>query len=242
MKEKGDMREWIYAAAVYTGASFGAAWLFYDSLYAGFAFAPFFFIFLKTVKAAGRRKRAEELTDGFMKALSSVSSSSAAGLSPENAFVMAASDMEKLYGKDSAIVRELTLINSRTVTGRRLADALNDFAKRSQIPEICDFAAVFSVAKENGSDLSAVINSCTEIMENRRQAENDARVLIRAKQYEQRLMCALPPAILAYMRFSSGSFMDVLYHNAFGAIVMTGCLAVYVLAIVLSEKIGDVKV
>ncbi len=219
-----------------------AAWLFYDSFLAGFLFAPFFFFFAKAVSMAKKRKYSEMLTEGFLRALSSVSSSVAAGISPENAFVLAESDMEDLYGRKSAIVKELAMINSCTVMGQRLENALNDFARRSQIGEIYDFSVVFSVAKKNGSDISKVISSCTQMMEDRRQAENEARVLIRAKQYEQRVMCAMPPGILAYLRFSSGNFMGVLYHNPLGIAVMTGCLAVYILAIWLSEKIGDVKV
>ncbi|MCR5687700.1 MAG: type II secretion system F family protein [Lachnospiraceae bacterium] len=227
---------------VYAALSEAAAWLFYDSLPAGLAAAPLFILF---IKAAGRIKAGkyrDDLTEGFLKSLNSVSSSLAAGLSADRAFVLAESDMEKLFGKRSAIVKELEIINTQTAMGKRIEDALSDFAKRTEISEIYDFAVVFSVAMKNGADLSKVIASCTGMMEDRRQAENEARVLIRAKQYEQRLMCVIPPGILIYLRLSSGSFISVLYHDPRGIAVMTAALAVYVAAVILSEKIGDIRV
>ena len=241
-KYRLDKGEWLGCAFVYIILSVSAAWLFYDQIYAMFVFAPFFPCFSTAVRSFKGRKRDEELTDEFMKALISVSTSLAAGISPENAFVFAASDMEKLYGKKSAITRELGIINMRVSMGRRLSDALYDFAKSTQIPEIYDFAVIFSVAKEKGANFPAVISSCVSVMDDRRRAESEAKVLIRAKQYEQRVMCIIPPGILVYLRFSSGGFIGVLYHNILGITVMSICLFVDVLAVYLSEKIGDVKV
>ena len=226
----------------YTVLSASAAWLFYDRLYVMFVFAPFFLLFVTAVRDKKGKKHDEELTDEFMKALISVSTSLAAGISPENAFITAATDMEKLYGRRSPVVTELGIINSQVAMGRRLSDALYDFAKRTQIPEIYDFAVVFSVAKDKGANFPAVISSCVSVMDDRRRAESEAKVMIRAKQYEQRVMCIIPPGILIYLRFSSGSFIGVLYHNIFGAVVMSVCLFVYVLAFYLSERIGDIKV
>ncbi|MBR6159260.1 MAG: type II secretion system F family protein [Lachnospiraceae bacterium] len=241
-KEKLTAGEMTVSILVYALLSVIAAWLFYDRILPAFVFAPFFLLFIKAVRTVKRRKYTERLTDEFLRALVSVSTSLAAGISCENAFLTAALDMEKLYGTGSAIVKELGMINMQVKMGVRLEEALHDFAKRSRIPEIYDFAVVFSVAKEKGADFSAVIASCISVMEMRRQSESEARVLIRAKQYEQRVMCIIPPGIIIYLKLSSGSFIGMLYHDPAGVVIMTLCLIVYVFAIWLSEKIGDVKV
>ena len=233
---------WCMCAAAYILASVFLSWLFYDSFIPVLISAPGYILFAKAVKKAYGRRIDEEMTDGFIRALVSVSTSLAAGVSAENAFAAAGSDMERLFGKRAVIVTELETVNSGVAAGRSLGDALNDLAGRWDIGEIKDFAVVFSVAKEKGADLSLVLSSCIRIMENRRQTESEARVLIRGKQYEQRLMCIIPPAILAYLRLSSGSFIGILYHDAKGIAVMTACLAVYILAIRISEKIGDIRV
>ena len=241
-KYRLEMKDRLICTAFYILLSAAAAWLFYDRLSAAVVFAPFFPLFIAAVSSLRGKKQDEELTDQFIKSLISISTSLAAGISPENAFVTAMSDMEKLYGKRSPVARQLSVINSQVSMGKRLSDALYDFAKRTQIPEIYDFAVVFSVAKEKGANFPAVISSCVSVMDDRRRAESEAQVLIRAKQYEQRVMCIIPPGILIYLRFSSGSFIGTLYHNILGITVMTVCLFVYVLAILLSEKIGDIKV
>ena len=79
-------------------------------------------------------------------------------------------------------------------------------------------------------------------MEDRLRSENEARTMIRARQYEQRVMCIIPPGILIYLRLSSGSFIEVLYHNPLGITVMSICLLTYVFAVFISEKIGDVRI
>ena len=241
-KDRRHLRDSIIFIPVFFAIAACTAWLFYDSFYAILVAVPLFPFFMRAVNRIKDKKEKEELTGEFLHSLTSISASLSAGLSPENAFITAASDMEKLYGRRSRIYRELTVINSQVAMGERIGDALNEFAKRVKIPEIYDFAVVFSVAKEKGADFSSVISSCAAIMESKRQAENDARVLIRAKQYEQRVMCIIPPGIIAYLRISSGSFTDVLYHNALGVVIMSAGLVVYITSIVLSEKIGDVSV
>lgn len=245
MQKKADRLRPAEVAAcvsVYMIISLAAAWLFYDSIYAIFLFVPFFLLFVKTVRKLKIRKLKEDMSEQFIKTLTSVSASLFAGLSPENAFLAASSDMEKLYGKRALIVKELNTVNRMIMAGQRLTDALEDLSRRWQIQELSDFSIVFSTAVRNGGDMPEIIMICTGIMEDRCRTEEEARILIRGRRYEQRVMSAIPPMILAYLRLSSGSFLEILYHNPFGVTVMTLCLAVYVLAICLSEKIGDIRV
>lgn len=228
--------------AIFAVLAVAAAELFYDRAAAALIFLPLFIPFERSVRHVRLAHYREELTDQFIKALIGIATSLSAGISPENAFMAAGTDMEKMYGKRSPVARDLALVNSQVAMGRRIEDALYELAQRERIKEIYDFAVVFSVAKERGADFPAVISSCVEIMETGREVEREAKIMIRARQYEQRVMCIIPPGILLYLRFSSGSFIDVLYHNVFGVAVMTLCLAVYTAAIFVSEKMGDIRV
>lgn len=101
--ERLDIKEWIAATGVYVVIAVAAAMLFYDSLAAALVFAPGFLLFIKYVKKIRTRKREEQLTLEFLRCLSLVSTSLSAGISPENAFAAAASDMEKMYGSRSVM-------------------------------------------------------------------------------------------------------------------------------------------
>ena len=234
--------EIIMCLAIHTIICIALSWLFYDSLYGPLLFAPFFPLLKKTVTAIRQRKYRERFAEGFLRALVSVSASVSAGMAPENAFAAAAEDMEKTYGKKEPVVRELQVINSKMAAGGRITDALLELAKKTQISEIYDFGVVFKVAVENGSDLGEVISACGSVMQSGRFAENEARVLIRAKQYEQRVMFAIFPGILLYLRISSGNYMDILYTFPFGTAVMTCALALFVLAVYIGEKTGDIRI
>ncbi|MBQ6575452.1 MAG: type II secretion system F family protein [Lachnospiraceae bacterium] len=240
MKKRSD--HILICIISYAALSASAAMLFYDSITAGLFFLPFFIPFEKAVWSYRMQRYEEELTDQFIMALIGISSSLSAGISPENAFAAALADMEKLFGNHSPIVGVLEQVNSKIRMGQRAEDALLFAAQKEKIQEIYDFAVVFAVAKEKGADFPSVISSCVQIMETRREAEREAKIMIRARQYEQRVMCVIPPGILAYLRLSSGSFMNVLYHNLPGVLIMTACLSVYVFAIYMSEKIGDIRV
>ena len=240
--ERLNTKETIICLLVYALIAAVFAWLFYDSAKVLFLFAPLFFLFLRAVKRIKLKKVKEEMTGQFIRMLSSLSTSLCAGVSVERSFENAAADMEKLYGKGSVIKAEMDILNSGIHAGKRPSEALSDLAKRWKIQEIADLSVVFSTAVRNGGDLPTVISSCSQIMENKRQTEEEARIMIRGKQYEQRVMCVIPPGILAYLRLSSGNFTSMLYHNVFGISVMTACLMVYVLAIYISERIGDIKV
>lgn len=239
---KPETKELIISVVIYITLSVTAAWLFYDSVIAAIVFAPFYLLYRRVVNSMSSRRKTEQLTDGFIKSLNSVASSLAAGISAENAFIISGTDMEKMLGRRAVIVKELNIVNAHVKAGVRIEDALFDLAKRTRVPEIYDFALVFSVATKNGADCAAVISSCTQIMEAKRRAEEEARILIRSKQYEQRVMCVILPGILAYLRISSGSFISVLYHNLPGILIMSVCLFAYIFAVYLAEKIGDIRV
>ena len=52
----------------------------------------------------------------------------------------------------------------------------------------------------------------------------------------------MPFGIILYMSLTSPGFLEVLYGNLFGVAVMTGCLAVYLFAWWLGNRIVDIEV
>ena len=66
--------------------------------------------------------------------------------------------------------------------------------------------------------------------------------MLRGKQYEQKIMRAVPLLILIYMDLTSPGFFSVLYGSLLGRAIMTGCLAVYLAALYLAEKISNIQV
>lgn len=62
-------------------------------------------------------------------------------------------------------------------------------------------------------------------------------VSIAGKRMEQLVMSLVPGGMILYMQMTSEGFLDVLYHNILGVIVMTVCLGIYVFSFWLGRKI-----
>ena len=52
----------------------------------------------------------------------------------------------------------------------------------------------------------------------------------------------MPAGIILYLRLSFGSFMDCLYGNITGVLIMTAALAVYLAAFYLGTKMVQIEV
>ena len=218
------------------------AYLFYDRVIFAFFFLPLFGIYFKREKSHMAAKKKEALTDGFLKALSALSTSLCAGLSFENAFREAVMDITRLYGQRAQIVIELSGICHKLSCGVRFETALSDFGDKSGIEAIKSFATVFVAAKGSGASYVTVITDCIDIMDKRQKTREEIRILIRQKQLEMNIMSIIPFGIIMYLKFSSGSFMEVLYHNVTGYVVMTTCLLLFVIALFIAERICEIGI
>ncbi|MDO5573914.1 MAG: type II secretion system F family protein [bacterium] len=218
------------------------AYTFYRSYIAVVLFLPGMILLFKRKKRQLIRKRKQRLRMEFKEAISAVSSGLSAGYSIENAFVEAIKDMDMLYGSKGLITMELQNMERRLSMNHTLESCLYDLAERSGVDDIRDFTAVFTAAKRNSGSLIEIICNTVSVINDKTEIKREIEVLISAKQLEQKIMNVIPFFIVLYVGSSTGSMMDSLYHNAVGITVMTICMAVYLFAIVLSEKIVDIQV
>lgn len=55
-------------------------------------------------------------------------------------------------------------------------------------------------------------------------------------------MNMVPFLIMAYLQLTSKGFFDCLYFNTAGILIMTGCLALYLAAFLISRKMIEIEV
>lgn len=239
---KFSKKEWFIYIGEYLLAAGSIAGLFYDSYIAFLIFLPGVYLFLKMVKAKLKEKRTEGLKTEFIQAISFMGASLYAGLSIENSLKEASEEMGRLYETDSLMKNELATMINQINLGVRIEELMDDFAKRSQVSEIKDFATVFKIARKGGGRYTDVINNCIDLINSNQEMEKDIRIMISGKRFEQKVMNAIPFVLIAVLKVASADLIGVLYHNAAGVIVMTICLGIYAGAIILSERIANIKV
>lgn len=226
--------EWIGISAV-------LAYFFYRSYIAFGCIMLLVPFFMKVKRKEFMEKRKSELSLQFSDAISFVSANLQAGSSVENAFAGILPDMVGLYGANGYITEEVRILIRGMNNNLNLESLLRDFADRSGVADIKDFADVFSIGKRTGGSIREIILNCSGGISEKKELTEELKTLVSATAFEHKIMCVAPLAIMAYIGFTSKGYFDSLYHNLTGCLFMTLCLAIYVTAFFWGKKIADVK-
>ena len=104
------------------------------------------------------------------------------------------------------------------------------------------FAEIFRYAKRSGGDVIGIIKQTSHIIHEKAEVQQQIDTIITGKRLEQRVMVCMPLVITLYLRLTSPEYIDVLYGNVMGIIVMTICLLIYAAAVMLAQKITDINI
>ncbi|MCR4617477.1 MAG: type II secretion system F family protein [Lachnospiraceae bacterium] len=173
----------------------------------------------------------------FKENMLSVSTLLKAGYSAENAFRQSKRDMIRIFGKNSEIVEELEILNRKLEMNIPIEDVLKSLADRSGSKHIEQFSQVFEIAKKNGGNMTEVMKSAAEIIGKDIDIKAETDTILSGKKMEFGIMKIVPFALILYISISNKGYLDSLYGNIKGVFIMTGCLAIYVAAYILGEKI-----
>lgn len=218
------------------------SYLFYRSWIAFICLLPFMLLFVKREKKKKKEKRQRQLKLQFKDGIQMLLAELEAGYSIENAFVEALKELQKLYAKQDDIVREFRTIVNGIDMNNRLELLLQDFAFRSNLEDIKNFAEVFSIAKKSGGDMVNIIRTSIRTIQDKIEVEQEIEIMIAGKKLEQKIMNIVPIGILIYVNLTSAEFLSVLYHSFMGTVVMSGCLCLYLAAFYIGSRIVEVEI
>ena len=123
-----------------------------------------------------------------------------------------------------------------------VAGVLEQFAERTGQEDVEDFVNVFAAAKKSGGDSITIIRNAVRIISGKIDTEKEIQTMIASNKLEFEIMCAVPFAIILYMKLTFGEFLSVLYGNMAGMIIMTVCLCVYIAAYCIGRRIIRIDV
>lgn len=150
--------------------------------------------------------------------------------------------MVQLLGEQADMCRELRLMNQQLKLNLPIEGLLENLACRSGVEEIFSFGQVFGYAKRNGSDFVRILKDTAERISEKAELEQEIQTMIAARRLEQRIMNLVPLGILFFIRWTSPEFLEMMYAGMFGRVCMTGCLAAYTGAYLLSCRLVDIRV
>ena len=213
------------------------AYLFYDSPAAAVFLLPLLYPYYQRRSREKLQKDKKELSLQFREALAAIITALKAGYSAENAFVECRREMLFQFGEKAMITKEMKRIGKGIENRIPLERLLLEFASRWEIEEISEFAEVFTIARRSGGNLPEILGRTAEIIRDRMEIDTEIDILLSSRKFEQKIMAGVPFFIIFYLGLTTEGFFRVLYHNAAGAAFMTGCLAAYLAAVLLADRI-----
>jgi len=216
--------------------------LYYDSFLEVPFLLPLIWLWHREREAHRKQKEDEQFRQMFREWILLLSSSLSAGYSVENAMGQSCRELKLMFPKGGPMLEELREMLAKAGNNQRPETLLSEMAEKHPFAEVKSFVEVFCTARTSGGSLNAVIRSTAsqmaEIMDTRREIDT----ILAAKVFEQRIMTAMPAAVLLYVRLGSGEFLEGLYHNPAGIGVMTVCLGIYLAAYLIGKRMVQFEI
>ena len=211
--------------------------LFYGSFIAGVIISPLSMLIYKERKKQIIQRKTRQLEIQFKDMLISVSDALKVGYSFENAIRECYRDMCSIYGVDSVICGEIKMMISQIKLNIRTQEVVDNFAKRVDLKNAKLFSQIFQVAKSTGGNMTEIIKSVTDDIVLKETTRDEITASVTEKRMEQRIMSVIPIFIILYITVTTPGFLDVMYASVLGKLIMTGCIAAYVMAYLWGERI-----
>lgn len=218
------------------------SYLFYGTWMCAILFSPYLIWYMKSWEKQVIKKKQINFRVQFKEAIQSLSTALNIGYSVENAMQEAMKDLQDVYKKEELILREMSYMVRQMQMNVPAEEVLAEFAGRTGDEDVQTFVTVFSMAKRSGGDSLAIIRNVVRQMGEKIDVEREIETVMTAKKLEFRVMTIIPVAMIAYLKISFPEFLDVLYGNVVGVIVMSICLAIYLGAYEMGKRIVEIEV
>lgn len=235
-------KEWVECWLEIMGIAVIVNYLCYRSWWAFVGILPGSFWYIKWKKKRKGEKRRQNLCYHFRDVLQGLLTAIRAGYSMEHAVQECRKELEQMYGKEEDLVKELVYMEHQLQVGVPVEKLFMDLGKRSGVEDILNFGEIFVIARRSGGNLGEIMEQMARVLGEKIRVQREIEVCISGKRMEQMIMSLVPGGMILYIQLTSQGFMDVLYHNVFGILVMTGCLILYLFSFWMGRKIVRISI
>lgn len=228
---------WFIIGMIASGA---VLYVFYENLIvSGIAGAVcgYFFIPIRTKQVIKKRKA--KLTTQFRGLLDALSTSIGAGKNMYDSFAGAADDLAVQFTQEADIVKEINIIRIGMDNNIQIENLLLNFAERSGVEDVKNFANVFATCYQKGGNIKDVIKNTASIIGDKIEIQMELQTMVSGQQNEQNIMLVMPVIFILLMKSMGGEMIDL--QSPVGILSVTGALVIFVLAYFISKKILDIK-
>lgn len=187
--------------------------------------SPAVFYLISERRVKKREERLSRLRGDFKEFVTSFSASVQAGYTMERSVLIGMEDLRRIYQKDGGpLVAELEWISQQLKLQIPCDSLFDNLAVRSGVEEIRSFAVVLGIGKKQGGNLVRITRRTAEHISKKIQVQLELEQTIAGRLMEKNIMFAMPYFMLVYLRITNGTYMDILFSELFGRLLMLGCL------------------
>jgi tight adherence protein B len=215
-------------------------YLFYSILYLsiiGGIMAGFVNIFI--LKKESIKKRKKKLREQFYDLLEVISVSLMAG----NTMIMAVNNAKKnlseIYASNSDILIEIDGMIKRFDKFESWSSIFTDFANRSQIEDIANFARVYSAIDGRANPIHEIIYDNQQAILDNNKIELEIETAILSQKKQAKIMLSMPLLTLLVLNYIGRGFLDSIYTTLQGRIIATIGLSLLIVCFFMIKKFTD---
>lgn len=229
----------ILAAVVLYGIGF----VFYKHHLWALALASFAFFYPKVRIKQIIYQRKRDLNLQFKDMLYSLSASLSAGKSLESAFKETLIDLSIIYpNPDTYILQELSYLVRRIEINDPVENVLQQFADRAHLEDLQNLCDIFITCKRTGGDLTQVIRSTSQMIGEKIEIGQEIETIISGKRFEFKALMVMPVVLILLLTYTAPDYMNFVFNDIAGRIVMTLALVLFAIAYFIGHKIMKIEV
>lgn len=201
-------------------------------------------IFPKIMIDNANRKRKEKLNLQFMDALNSIIGSLKAGLSINSSMVKCFDDLNKIYStrREKYIVNEFNKIKNDLSIGISIDDALRRFKQRVDLEDTDDFVNSVIIVRQKGGNMIEIMENVIKMISDKIEIRNEINVFTSAKKFEAKIITIVPIFLIVALSIFSPDYMEPLYGNLFGKILIVLGFVLLIVNYFVGKKITNINV
>jgi tight adherence protein B len=222
---------------------FAAGFLFYHSILLSLLVSLAAYPGLSLYRTYLAEKRRREMKEQFRDVLYSISASVSTGRQMPEALGEAGQNIRLIFGEDSLMGKELDhMVKLLREYRESEEEILKDFAARTGIEDISDFVDIYLTCRETGGDLVKVLGKASAVIMDKITIEKEIRTITVQKQFEAKILTAIPLVILLFLQLASPDYLSAMYEGITGRALMTAALAGIGSAYLWSIKLTKIEV
>jgi len=208
---------WLMSAASGVVATFVTLYmvsLFWVAPLAGFAFT---FGFPRWVLGFLKGQREKKFTNEFAPAIETIVRSVKSGLPVNEALKVVSTEIpEPVAGEFKNLVESLKV-------GVTMEDGLRRMHERMPTPEVNFFAIVMTIQTKTGGNLSEALSNLSGVLRDRKRMQAKIRAMSSEAKAGASIIGSLPPGVAGLIFFTTPHYIQPLFDNQMGNLMLVGC-------------------